>query len=176
MFLDFQAIKRLASLRDVVAWLGLNVKNNRCQCPVNEGDNREMVFTFDKGIWNCFGCKKKVDPKTKTGGDQIELVAHVLQVDQKQAAAHISKRFHGYAPAQKGLPESGLDYLEAEHEAVQALGISPEKAVQLGIGYAPRGTMVKRVLFPIRDTSGKLLGYLGVPPGADVKLPKSLVQ
>ena len=139
MFLDFQAIKRLASLRDIVNWLGLDLKGNRCQCPVNEGDTREMVFTFDKGLWHCFGCKKKVDPRTKVGGDQIELVAHVLQVEQKQAAKHIQTRFHGYTPAQKGLPESGLDYLESEHEAVQALGISPEKAVQLGIGYAPRG-------------------------------------
>ena len=84
MFLDFQAIKRLASLRDIVNWLGLDLKGNRCQCPVNEGDTREMVFTFDKGLWHCFGCKKKVDPRTKVGGDQIELVAHVLQVEQKR--------------------------------------------------------------------------------------------
>ena len=37
-----------------------------------------------------------------------------------------------------------MDYLEAEHEAVQALGISAEVARTLGIGYAPKGTMVKR--------------------------------
>ena len=174
MFLDFQAIKRLASLRDVVAWLGLDVKNNRCQCPVNEGDTREMVFTFDKGIWHCFGCKKKVDPRTKTGGDQIELVAHVLQVDAEAGRQRTSaKRFHGYAPAQKGLPESGLDYLEAEHEAVQALGISPEKAVQLGIGYAPRGTMVKRVLFPSpRQPRGNCSGYLGRIPRCRCEAPE----
>jgi len=44
-------------------------------------------------------------------------------------------------------------------------------AAQLGIGYAPRGTMLKRVLAPIRTESGKLVGYLGIAPGADVKLP-----
>ena len=174
-FFDFQAIKRLASLEQIAIWLGLDVKNGRCQCPRNEGDKRELVLTYDKGIWHCFGCKKKY-PNERNGGDQIELVAHCLEVSQQEAAKHIQTRFHGYTPAQKGLPEGGLDYLVFEHDAVQALGLAPEKAEELGIGYAPRGTMIKRVLFPFRDRSGKLLGYLGISPGADVKLPKSLLQ
>ena len=37
-------------------------------------------------------------------------------------------RFHGYTPAQKGLPADGLDYLISEHPDVQALGLSPGKA------------------------------------------------
>jgi hypothetical protein len=176
MFLEFKAIKRLASLEMVVQWLGLELKGNRCMCPVNEGDNREMVFTFDKGVWHCFGCKKKADPRTKTGGDQIELVSHVLQVSQKDAAKHIQTRFHGYTPAQKGLPADGLDYLISEHPDVQALGLSPGKAEELGIGFAPRGTMIRRVLFPLRDRKGTLLGYLGYAQDGSIRLPKSLVQ
>ena len=46
----------------------------------------------------------------------------------------------------------------------------------LGIGYAPRGTMTRRVLFPLRAKDGKLLGYVGVAPDADIKLPKSLSE
>jgi hypothetical protein len=175
MFLDFKAIKQLCTLEQVAAWLGLEVKNNRCQCPVNEGDKRELALTFDKGVWTCFGCKKRHDGK-QPGGDQIALVSHVLQVDQKQAAQHIQTKFHGYTPAAKGLPPEGLDYLEFEHDHVQALGISPEKAEELGIGFAPRGTMIKRVLFPFRDRSGKLLGYLGYAQDGTIKLPKGLVQ
>jgi len=36
------------------------------------------VLTFDKGLWTCFGCKKKYGGKQ--GGDQIALVSHVLGV------------------------------------------------------------------------------------------------
>jgi DNA primase len=169
MFLDFKAIKRLASLEQVAAWLfGNDIKNARVMCPVNEGDKRELVLTYDKGLWHCFGCKK--------GGDQIELVAHVCQIPQKEAAQHIQTKFHGYTPVKKGLPEDGLDYLEAEHIDVQALGLSPETAKELGIGYAPRGTMIKRVLFPLRDKQGKLLGYIGFNATMTpiLKLPSNL--
>src|SRR5436190_1484721 len=174
MFLDFQKIKQLASLEMVAGWLGLEIKNNRCQCPVNEGDNRELVLTFDKGLWTCFGCKKKYGGKQ--GGDQIALVSHVLQVDQKEAAKHIQTKFHGYTPDKRGLPPEGLEYLQYEHEHVQALGITPQKAEELGIGWAPRGILLKRVLFPFRDKTGKLLGYIGFNPELDpvIKLPSSL--
>ena len=45
----------------------------------------------------------------------------------------------------------------------------------LGIGYAGKGTMIKRVLFPIRTEDGKLVGYIGYNANLDpqVKLPKT---
>ncbi len=72
-------------------------------------------------------------------------------------------------------PLHKIDYLEAEHEAVQALGISADVACMLGIGYAGKGTMTKRVLFPIRTEDGKLVGYIGYNANLDpqVKLPKT---
>ena len=36
--------------------------------------------------------------------------------------------------------------------------------------------MIKRVLFPLRDRKGTLLGYLGYAQDGSIKLPKSLVQ
>lgn len=167
-YVDFQEVKRATTLQLVAEWLGLQPRNNRCQCPINQGDKRELVINTEKQLFYCFGCK--------VGGDLIKLASHINGVDQKLAAIAIQKHFTGYEPAKKGLPEGGLDYLLYEHEAVQNLGIAPERALQLGIGYANRGTMNKRILFPVRDTSGKLLGYLGVSPGADIKLPKNLVQ
>jgi hypothetical protein len=180
MFVDFQKLKQLCSLEQVALWLGLDVKGGRCTCPVNDGDKRELVLTYDKGMFFCFGCKKRY-PNRKNGGDQIALVQHVLDYPEdnegyKQAAAHLQTRFHGYTPAQKGLPAEGLDYLISEHPDVQALGLSPGKAEELGIGFAPRGTMIRRVLFPLRDRKGTLLGYLGYAQDGSIRLPKSLVQ
>jgi hypothetical protein len=174
-FVDFARLKQLVSLQMVVQWLGLTVRNNRCQCPHNEGDNRELVLVYDRGSWTCFGCKKK-HPNRRNSGDAIELVAHCLDVSQKQAAEHIQTKFTGYTADKRGLPESGLDYLVYDHESVADFGLTADIAEELGIGYAPRGTMTRRVLFPLRDKSGKLLGYVGIAPGADIKLPKSLAS
>lgn len=174
MFIDFKAIKALATLHQIADWLGLTVKNDRCQCPRNEGDVRELVLNADRQSWTCFGCKKNY-PNERNSGDGIQLVAHVLQVDQKQAATHIQTRFHGYKAAPKGLPPEGLVYLQFDHPDVQELGLSPEKAEDLGIGFAPRGTMIRHVLFPLRDSKGFLLGYVGFPKGTKLKLPKNLL-
>ena len=174
MFLDFQKIKQLASLEMVAGWLGLEIKGNRCQCPVNEGDDRELVLTFDKGLWTCFGCKKKYGGKQ--GGDQIALVSHVLQVDQKEAAKHIQTKFHGYTPDKRGLPSEGLDYLQYEMSDTQALGITPQKAEELGIGWALVTSCSNASCSRFRDKTGKLLGYIGFNTELDpcVKLPNSL--
>ena len=163
-FVDFKLIKTYATITQVAEWLGLALIHNRCQCPLNKGDKRELVVTPDKGLFNCFGCK--------VGGDIIELVSHINGVSQRQAALDIQTKFHGYEPDVRGLPEGGLTYLQADHPQVLAWGITVEKAEEIGIGYAPRGTMIKHVLIPIRDGSGKLRGYLGIPPDTKVKVPK----
>lgn len=168
MYVDFQELKRLTTLERVAEWLGLAPKNNRMQCPINQGDKRELVINPAKQMFYCFGCQE--------GGDLIKLAAHVNQVDQKRAALAIQKHFrNGYEPAKKGLPEGGLDYLEPEHERVKALGFNTDKAKELGIGLAPRGTMRNHVLIPIRDDKGKLQGYIGIPEGSTMKLPKDFM-
>ena len=168
MYIDFQAVKRLVTIEQAAAWLGLTLKNNRCVCPVNNGDKREMVFNIEKQVFNCFGCS--------VGGDVIQLVAHVQKSSLKDAALALEKEFRGYVPAKKGLPDGGLDYLDPDHAAVKALGLSAEAAKRIGAGYAPRGTMIKRVLIPIREPTGKLIGYLGINLELDppIKFPSDL--
>lgn len=58
-------------------------------------------------------------------------------------------------------PLQPLTYLEAEHELVQALGVSPETARHFGAGYAPKGIMRGRLAIPIRAPDGTLLAYCG---------------
>ena len=165
-YVSFAEVKLLANITQVAEWLGLKLIHNRCQCPSNAGDKRELVLTPEKGLAYCFGHRE--------GGDQIWLAAHVMGVSQKDAALHIQSRFHGYTGDKRGLPENGLDYLDYGHITVKALGLSPEKAEALGIGWAPRGTMRNRLLIPLRDTSGKLLGYISY--GDDgFRLPRNLV-
>jgi hypothetical protein len=60
-------------------------------------------------------------------------------------------------------------YLEHDHVTVEALGLAPETAEALGIGYAPRGRMKGYVAIPIRLPTGELTGYIGIIEG---KVPK----
>jgi DNA primase len=188
-FVDFKKLKAELTIEQVARYLGLALKRQgqtiRGQCPVNQGDDRELVITPAKQAAYCFGCRE--------GGDLIFLAAHAKQLGLRDAALELKKhlvdigvRDVNRPAAPPKAPETrqeapratkegfkGLDYLEHEHEAVQALGIPAEVAQALGIGYAKRGTMVKRVLIPLRSDTGKLVGYIGVAPGADVKLPKT---
>jgi DNA primase len=172
-FVDFKAIKASVDIVRVAEWLGLHLKHNRCQCPVNEGDDRELVVTPDKQVFYCFGCKE--------GGYLIALTAHVKQLGLRDAALELHSHFRAGAPPKApGRPQEaarapsegfqGLDYLEADNDAVQALGIPVEVAQALGIGYAKKGIMRGRICIPLRDASGKLVAYCGYSPSADPKL------
>ena len=54
-----------------------------------------------------------------------------------------------------------LAYLQADHEAVQALGLSAETCDAFGAGYAPKGIMRGRLAIPVHDRAGTLIAYCG---------------
>lgn len=162
-FIDFEEVKKNYKIEDVAERLGLELisKNNqlRGECPVcGEGGSRAFCITPAKQRFYCFGCS--------TGGDSIEMVARIQGVHPKEAANWIA----GTTPEEKSTkkrpkPSEGfkpLDYLDPEHDAVDALGITPLDAGEIGIGYAPRGVMRGTVAVPIRLSDGRLIGYLGV--------------
>lgn len=176
--LDFAQIKRDHNIKDVAERLGLTLKKNgatyRCPCPSGEGNERGFVITPEKGVFYSF-------PKQK-GGDCISLVAFVQGCDLKTAAAWITgdqnvpEKKKRVEPAEKepeAKPSEGfkpLAYLQPDHPAVDALGFDPEFAKQHGIGYAPRGVMRGLVAIPVRDSKGRLMGYIGT---VDARLPST---
>src|SRR5580700_9910718 len=149
-FIDFAALKEQVSFGDTIEYLSLDVKRSgdqwRGKCPAcDTGDKRALVITEGKGFF-CFGAHK--------GGDQIALAAHVLDLPVKDAARELAERA-GVVPspernstsgtvrsrtvpeseAEEGSKLSPLSYLEADHEAVVAVGFDPDIARSLGIGY-----------------------------------------
>lgn len=169
-YIDFETVKEQVKIEDAVSMLDLDLKprNNQLRgpCPICEkGGERALCVTPQKGKWYCFGCQ--------TGGDVIALAAHLKGIHPKEAAHFLM----GTVP-QENKPTEGpkssegfspLDYLQPDHEAVEALGLDPEDAKKIGAGYAPRGVMRGQVAFPVRDETGKLLGYIGVQ---EAVLPK----
>jgi DNA primase len=147
--------------------LGLKLTPSGAQqrgpCPAcGTGGPRALVITPAKGLFYCFS--------QGIGGDLISLWGHVQKCSLADAGCQIADTFgigtvtsgtgrtsapvHGSqatAPqAEKGQLKP-LDYLEADHPAVEAAGFDSVEAKALGIGYAPKGIMKGTVAVPIRD-------------------------
>ena len=169
--LDFAELKQRVSIEQVAAWIGAQLKPHGAQlrgpCPIcKAGGDRAFVITPAKGCYYCFGeCRK--------GGDVIALVANAEDSlgqgggrsnrpsIRRRANRNGSPPFPPAPPQEKGALKP-LDYLQSDHEAVRALGLSEETAQAFGLGYAPRGILRGRVAVPIRDRAGVLLAYCGI--------------
>ena len=184
---DFAAVKARVTYNDVLRFLDLHGKRVgeqlRGKCPACDTDNdRALVLTAGRGAY-CHAAKG--------GGDVIWLVSHVRGIGVKEAAQQLAEQF-GIVPQEPAPPApmpvskesktpapnvptslAALAYLVHDHEAVKALGFSPEMAKRLGVGFANKGLMKGRVAIPLYE-NGTLAGYVGVAPGADAKLPKNL--
>jgi DNA primase (bacterial type) len=173
-FVDFAELKTRVPIEDALKWLGVELKASpngqlRGCCPIHSGTNpREFVVTPSKGLYFCFaGCG---------GGDVIKLVANYRKTGTKEAAAELADHFgngtvtargNSTVPGNRTVPQNEkagfnpLTYLEAAHEAVQALGVSANTCAVFGAGYAPKGIMRGRMAIPIHSKEGTLMAYCG---------------
>lgn len=72
------------------------------------------------------------------------------------AAAEETKRILVNAPL-----DFELKSLDPNHRFVSDRGITPETAVEFGLGYCNRGLMKGRIAIPLHDAGGRLIGYAG---------------
>lgn len=197
-YVDFEAIKKAVSIDQVADWLSIKLKPQsngqlRGLCPLCEkGDERSFVITPSKGLYFCFkGCG---------GGDILQLTARMKGCSTREAAVEISEHFsvgnsngststnRSTVPATtpKG-PKSGtleplkpLEHLTTDHPAIEALGLSVPVCEALGIGFASKGIMKGRVVFPLRLQDGTLVGYQGLATSPDqaplILFPKNLAE
>ena len=128
--IDFAELKQRVTIEQAAEWLGLQVKKSGGQlrgvCPVcKDGGDRALVITPAKGLYYCFG-------KCRKGGDAISLAASVQGCGLREAAAFLAEKAGGPNTSDSTRHKSPqprteegrlkpLDYLQAEHEAVQAL-------------------------------------------------------
>jgi hypothetical protein len=165
-YVNFGELKRATTIEYVARWIGLELREQHSQlrgpCPKN-GGSRCLVITPAIGSFYCHS------PKCRCGGDLIALIAHVQGLEMRDAALLLQN--HLWPKAQE---LKALDYLIAQCERVQALGLPAHVATAIGAGYAPRGILAGRIALPLRLPSGKLVAYVGI--GLDlepeVKFPK----
>lgn len=166
--IDFGELKQRVGIERAAEMLGIKLAKSgpqlRGPCPIcKAGGDRAFVITPAKGLYFCFGACGK-------GGDAITMAGNVRSCSLREAAEFLAgKDGARFAPAKgddspQPVTEKGfrpLDYLQASHEAVQALGVSPETCAQFGAGFAPKGIMRGRFAIPIHDRAGALLAYCG---------------
>lgn len=189
-FVDFSALKAIVSIEQVVDILGLEMKPTgnqlRSSCPAcKTTGGRELVVTPSKGAFFCF--------KDGKGGDLIALAAHIEGISVKEAAVYIHDQLGNDTSTRRtststspqesrqAEPDDKLEKVAArllpEHEDVQALGLSPEVAESLGIGYDGRGLLRGRVVFPLYK-NGELAGFMGFSEGMKpvIKFPDNIAK
>jgi len=194
-FVPFDPLKERVNIIDVMNALPLEMVAQkrpgewRGKCPACQSADKSLVVTDGKG----YTCYSRRGQAMEAQGDVIQLVRHVLDLNEPLEAAHwIVDAFHldidelrgkktvtkpstvltkkpieegsrGANPpivAQRGMRP--LEHLEPEHEAVTALGLIPDDARRIGVGYAPRGVMKGTVAWPVRLSDGTLIGYIGL--------------
>ena len=160
---DFKALRSSVTLEQVLAMLDVKLlkKSNeqlRGPCPICS-HQKTFVVTPGKGLWICFSkdCGSK-------GGDMIALVQKVRGYgdDVRKAALDIMQHFslNGQKANGEGLSNIA-SYLQPEHEAVQALGLSKETCIEWGAGFKPKGVLSGRLAIPVHDQVGTLVAYIG---------------
>jgi hypothetical protein len=174
--LDFQQLKQAHSIVDVLAMLGITHLTERGDtmrgcCPICKNpDQRAFVVTPEKGTYYCF--------KERKGGDIIRLVAAHDGIEDRAAAARISAHFSGTGKADNsarpqqevadGRKASGFDplaYLEtldAAHEALIDLGLSPETLRAFKAGYSSKGLNRGRLAVAWCGMDGEIKAFVGV--------------
>lgn len=173
-WIEFEAIKRTTPLMAVlehyrIGELKRSGKNHlRGRCPLHRGEGRE-TFHADTAeqVFHCFSCG--------AGGSVLDLVAAIERCDLRQAAEKLSdwryslaadhrawqptvtKKINSLQPL--GFRLRGVD---PRHPYLRSRGIGEATAVEFGIGfYAGPGLMSSRLVIPIHDDAGQLVGYCG---------------
>jgi DNA primase len=174
---DIKQVRDTVDIVRVAEWLGLTLSKKfmgeqlRSPCPIHDGGKRALVITPSINRYYCFA------NECREGGDAVQLTAKVLKIPMRDAALKLQSQFLNGTYRQDFSPQEKLakveDKMIFEHEEVRKLGLTPERAKQLGIGWMPGGTMPKRLLVPVRTREGDTIGYIGIPSATELKVPKA---
>lgn len=168
-------------------------------CPVHESDNMTAwTYYYHKGLWFCWtrSCHRE------KGADLIGLIACRRELDvagacrwaqsflrkknitrkalaaKLRAKAAMEKRnnvdYWKEHMLQKPFPRSVLKKLKDPSKYLKHRSLDPEVAKLMDAGYASKGRMRSRVVFPIKNVEGKIVGFTGrtVVDAGGKKVPK----
>jgi DNA primase len=173
-WIEFAAIKRAVPLLAVLEHYRINELRRsgrdqlRGRCPLHGGEGRESfhVNTAEQ-VFHCFSCG--------AGGSVLDLVGAVEGCGLREAAQKLSAwgsapgnvaRLQKTTVTKKIKLVSPLKFrlwgVDVRHPYLASRGISEATASEFGIGfYGGPGLMSQRLVVPIDDEAGRLVGYAG---------------
>src|SRR5216684_1632007 len=187
---DCRRIKQSVSLLDVLARYKVELrgtnqsrKEGHCPLPVHASEkDRSFHASLLKGqwVWSCHSasCVAARGGKKK-GGDLIEFVGFMEKCGLRQAGELLDSWFGPFGdssapapqvPAREVVPQNEvnpplkfqLKDIRHVHPYLSVRGFDEEECEYLGVGFFPgRGMMQNRIVFPLHDSEGVLIGYAG---------------
>jgi len=187
--LNFAELKRRISPLKGAEFLKLDLNyhksddSHRCACPVCDTDDPRSlsIKKNDKGVYTfkCF--------KDGISGSAFDLVCHVRGIGLVEAANWINRQeseewTNDYDSATPKDPEEAtklsalqkLPKLDPQHEEIAIMGMDARVASETGVGFCSVGLMRGCVAIPLYS-GGSVIGFVGIPAGTTVKLPKNLM-
>lgn len=189
-WVNFKELREKLDFEAVLRHYGVDVKRKGDQhhgfCPLHlhQGKKNSPSFSanLERGIFQCFGCGAK--------GNVLEFAAMMEKVDLEDGAAFrkvalaLQERFcpdlkaapkDRAAEKKRTAPEPAeqlpvvvnppLDFelkgLDREHAYLKGRGFSRGTIDRFGLGFCSRGLLKDRVVIPLHDHEGKLVGYAG---------------
>jgi DNA primase len=178
-WVDFEAIKRRVPISAVLEHYriqGLKRSGKvhlRGRCPLHVGEGRE-TFHVDTAeqVFHCFSCR--------VGGSVLDLVMAIESCGLRQAAEQLSS--WRVIPVNESEPSSlaivkptvtkkiepvpplgfRLRGIDSRHPYLKIRGIHEATAAEFGVGfYLGPGLMHRRLVIPIEDEAGQVVGYCG---------------
>jgi DNA primase len=148
-----------------------------CPLPTHGSQRSRLSFSVDtvKNVWACHSascCKLR---QGRVGGNVLDLVACLEECSIRNAALRLQEHWRSGRDdnrqlASRGssrsspLPLPGLRFsLRLRwHPYLEERGVQPGTATEFGIGYyTGSGFLHHRIVFPIHDSAGQLVGYAG---------------
>ncbi len=167
---NFTDLKRLVSMEAVLRDKGIDShfrkRGDRLQgpCPIHGGDNpNAFVISISKNQWYCFS-------KCCRGGDIIEFVRSLDNIDYRQVAGYLSKLAGLHPPAESIKHSSSVTFrpytsalrLNSESSFFKKKQITPETARFFEAGaFSGKGFLRECIGVRLHDLRGLPIGYAG---------------
>lgn len=190
-WINFRELRKQVDFETVMRFYGIEVKRKKqdqhlgfCPLPGHKGKKNSASFSVNlaKGIFQCFGCGAtgnvldfvcRMEGLSPSNPQEVRKAAILIQEQIMAGSTPAPEPKKGAdkpktktpAAASAVLINAPLDFqlkgLDPTHPYLRERGWSDETIERFGLGYCARGLMQERIVFPIHNSTGKLVGYAG---------------
>jgi len=182
-WVDFRVLKQSVGIEQVLGSYGVELQRvghnqlrGRCPLPTHGSQCSRQSFSVDtaKNVWACHSASCGKLRQGRVGGNVLDLVAWLEGCSIRNAALRLQEQGWGgsehHQLTSKGssrssplpLPRLRFSLRLHWHPYLEERGVQPGTATGFGIGYyTGAGFLHHRVVFPIHDSKGQLVGYAG---------------